>query len=125
MALTPDALEYRETPIVSSNFVVINVAIGTAQPLFSLMSGAASSLNGVGSVGTANGHTYPLMPIGVLISANTAAVLILTDNSGAHTATGINIPIGQSLYLPISAASVATLQYTCSAVFSMGVFFAE
>ncbi len=79
-------------------------------------------------------RTYPLMPIGLLLSANTVSILLLTPNIGpgpapapaaTHVATGINIPIGQSLYLPISGTSVTPFNYTCAAISSVAVFFAE
>ena len=110
MALTPDALEYRETPVVNSSFVVVQLAAAAAATDF--LAGVAGVLALVNAVDTAYpGHAYPEMPIGVLISANTTAVQILTDNAAAPDATGINIPIGQSLYLPMQEASVATIQY--------------
>jgi len=122
MALTPDALEHRETPVVNSSFVVVNVAIGTAQNLLTTVNA------NVAAVGTEITHTYPAMPLGLLISANTAPVLLLTANTAGtptNVATGINIPIGQSLYLPLSKISAAVLNYTCSATFSVGCFYAD
>jgi len=113
MALTPDALEHRETPVVNSSFVVVQLAAtASALPLL----GGAGVLALVNAVDAAYpGHAYPEMPIGILISANTTAVQILTDNAAAPDATGINIPIGQSLYLPMQEASVATIQYISGA----------
>ncbi len=122
MALTPDALEHRETPVVNSSFVVVNVALGTAQNLLTTVN------TNVTAVGTEISHTYPSMPLGLLISANTAAVLLFTANSDGtptNVATGINIPIGQSLYLPLSKVSAAVLNYTCSAAFSVACFYAD
>ena len=124
MALTPDALEYRETPVVNSSFVVVQLAAtASALPLL----GGAGVLALVNAVDTAYpGHAYPEMPIGVLISANTTAVQILTDNAAAPDATGINIPIGQSLYLPMQEASVATIQYISGAgTVSVACFYTE
>jgi len=130
MALTPDALEYRETPVLNTNCLVIELPSGTATDLLTTVN------NRVAAVGTQMAHTYPTMPIGLLISANTVEVLLLTPNAGpgppdgpviapTHVAVGINIPIGQSLYLPISGASVTPFSYTCGAVSSVAVFFAE
>tara|TARA_R110000824_G_scaffold277713_2_gene465927 strand:+ start:81 stop:470 length:390 start_codon:yes stop_codon:yes gene_type:complete len=128
MALTPDALEHRETPVVNSNCLVIELGIGTNTDLLGTIN------TRVADVGTQMQRTYPTMPIGILLSANTVAILLLTPNIGpgpapapaaTHLATGINIPIGQSLYLPISGLSATTLNYTCSAVSSVAVFFAE
>lgn len=123
MVLTPDALEHRETPVINSSFVVVQLAAAAAATDFLAGAGVLALVN---AVEVANGHTYPAMPIGVLISANTTAVQILTDNSGAPDATGINIPVGQSLYLPIHAASVATLKYTSGAgTVSVACFYTE
>ena len=122
MALSPDALEYRETPVVNSSFVVVDVDSGTAQNLLTVVN------TNVTAVGSEISHTYPTMPLGLLISANTAAVLLLTantDGSPQHVATGINIPIGQSLYLAVSSVSAAVLNYTCSANFSVAAFYAD
>ena len=125
MALTPDALEYRETPVVNSSFVVVQLAAAAAATDF--LAGGAGVLALVNAVDAAYpGHTYPEMPIGVLISANTTAVQILTDNATADDATGINIPIGQSLYLPMQEASVATIQYISGAgTVSVACFYTE
>ena len=128
MALTPDALEYRETPVVNSNCLIIELPVGSATDLLGTIN------TRVAAVGTQMQRTYPAMPIGILLSANTVAILLLTPNIGpgpapapaaTHVATGINIPIGQSLYLPISGASVTPFSYTCAAVSSVSVFFAE
>jgi hypothetical protein len=127
MALTPDALEYRETPVVNPDFVVVQMdAAAAAEPLFADNGAHEGLLTKVDEVGAGLGtpRTYPAIPIGILISANTVAVQILTENNSVNVATGINIPVGQSLYLPIQEASVSTIQYICSATVSVACFYA-
>jgi hypothetical protein len=122
MALTPDALEYRETPVVNTNFLVIDVPDDPMADLLDTVNGIVAAV-GAASIPP---YEYPPMPIGLLISANISEVLISSQNPpGTAVAMGINIPIGQSLYLPIAVNSLSIASYSCPDSFSVGVFFAE
>jgi len=58
------------------------------------------------------------------VCADTVTCQVMTDNGGAPlTAVGINIPIGQSLYLPYEGGPAAGLEYTSAAATSVAVFF--
>ena len=102
MALTPDALEYRETPVVNTNCLVIELPVGAAADLLTTVNAR------VAAVGTEVQHTYPTMPIGLLISANTVEVLLLTPNVGpgpvppptpTHVAVGLSIFLLDRVYI--------------------------
>ena len=108
----------RATPIVNANFVVVILPIGANADLVSAVTAAVTA------VGAAITHTYPVTWKGLLVCADTVTCQVMTDNGGAPlTAVGINIPIGQSLYLPYEGGPAAGLEYTSAAVTSVAVFF--
>ena len=121
--LTPEAMGYRATPVVNSDFVMVNMAESTASPASANLIDVINT--NVAAVGVTLGKTYPSMPVGVIVSANTTLVMILTSNGTTNVATGLTVPIGASIYLPINEASAATLVYTSVAVFSATAFFAK
>ncbi len=113
----------RATPIVNANFVVVQIPISPA-------GGPPANLNlveevtaAVTAVGAAITHTYPVTCKGLLVCADTVTCQGMTDKGGATTAVGINVPIGQSLYLPYEGGPAAGLEYTSAAVTSVAVFF--
>ena len=108
----------RATPIVNANFVVVILPIGANADLVSAVTAAVTA------VGAAITHTYPVTWKGLLVCADTVTCQVMTDNGGAPlTAVGINIPIGQSLYLPYEGGPAAGLEYTSAAATSVAVFF--
>ena len=108
----------RATPIVNANFVVVILPIGANADLVSAVTAAVTD------VGAAITHTYPVTWKGLLVCADTVTCQVMTDNGGAPlTAVGINIPIGQSLYLPYEGGPAAGLEYTSAAATSVAVFF--
>ena len=117
MSLGQGGLAQRATPVVNGNFVVVQLPIGANADLVSAVTDA------VAAVGTAITHTYPSTWKGLLGCADTVTCQVMTDNGGATTAVGINVPIGQSLYLPYEGGPAAGLEYTSAAVTSVAVFF--
>ena len=114
MSLGQGGLAQRATPVVNGNFVVVQLPIGANADLVTVA---------VTAVGTAITHTYPSTWKGLLVCADTVTCQVMTDNGGATTAVGINVPIGQSLYLPYEGGPAAGLEYTSAAVTSVAVFF--
>ena len=118
MSLGQGGLAQRATPVVNGNFVVVILPIGANANLVSAVTTAVTA------VGAAVTHTYPSTWKGLLVCADTVTCQVMTDNGGAPlTAVGINIPIGQSLYLPYEGGAAAGLEYTSAAVTSVAVFF--
>ena len=119
MSLSPGGLAQRATPVLNGDFVVVNIATGTNADLLGAISTAVIAVG----AGLTPARNYPSTPKGILIASNTAAVTIMTDNGAVPAATGLNIPIGLSLYLPMETTPAAGLEYTCTAAFSVGVFY--
>tara|TARA_Y100001963_G_scaffold160228_1_gene269216 strand:+ start:118 stop:474 length:357 start_codon:yes stop_codon:yes gene_type:complete len=110
-------------PAVNSDFVVMNLAASaTAVDVVDLI---RSQLDDIGANLTpVKGYSSGWS--GLLFCSNTVAVQILTSNGSPaqHVATGINIPIGHSLYLPYTGNTESTLQYISNgAACSVAVFF--
>jgi len=117
MSLGLGGLAQRATPVINNNFVVVQLPIGANGNLVEEVTTA------VAAVGAAITHTYPSTWKGLLVCADTVTCQIMTDNGGATTAAGINVPIGQSIYLPYEQGVAAGLEYTSAAVTSVAVFF--
>tara|TARA_Y100000004_G_C8926330_1_gene417794 strand:- start:1257 stop:1607 length:351 start_codon:yes stop_codon:yes gene_type:complete len=108
-------------PAVNSDFVVMNLAASaTAVDVVDLI---RSQLDTIGANLTpVKGYSSGWS--GLLFCSNTVAVQILTANGAQHVATGINIPIGHSLYLPYTGNTESTLQYISNGgACSVAVFF--
>lgn len=119
MALSVGGLAHRATPIVNGDFVVVELVAGTNADLIGAIRTAVTT---VGAALTP-ARNYPSTWMGLLIASNTTAVQIMTDNTGVPAA-GINIPVGQSLYLPYEGAAAAGLEYSSGVgTISVGVFF--
>ena len=121
MSLSVGGLAQRATPVANGDFVVVNIAASLGANL-DLVAAIRTAVTAVG-VGLTPTRNYPSTWKGLLIASNTTAVQIMTDNGTATTAAGINIPVGQSLYLPYENAAAAGLEYTSVAALSVGVFF--
>ena len=120
MSLGQGGLAQRATPVVNGNFVVV-IPIPAGPTPTNLVSAVTAAVTAVGAAVT---HTYPSTWKGLLVCADTVTCQVMTDNGGAPlTAVGINIPIGQSLYLPYEGGPAAGLEYTSAAVTSVAVFF--
>ena len=117
MSLGQGGLAQRATPIVNANFVVVELAAGVNADLAGRIDDAVTV------VGAALTHAYPSTWKGLLIGSNTTAVQIMTDNGAAPTAVGININVGQSLYLPWEGGAASGIEYSSVAVISVAVFF--
>ena len=117
MSLGLGGLAQRATPVINGNFVVVQLPIGANANLVSAVTDAVTA------VGTAITHTYPSTWKGLLVCADTVTCQVMTDNGGATMAVGINVPIGQSIYLPYEGGPAAGLEYTSTAVTSVAVFF--
>ena len=111
----------RATPVVNTDFIVLNIpAAPAAAGLLAVIDAQIALVSAAGALN----RPYTRQWKGLLIGANTTAVQILTANGGASVAAGINIPIGQSLYLPYDSDTVATLQYISGAgACSLGIFY--
>ena len=124
MSLGQGGLAQRATPVVNGNFVVVQIPISPAGgPPAVNLNLIEEVRDAVADVGAAITHTYPSTWKGMLVCADTVTCQVMTDNGGATTAVGINVPIGQSLYLPYEGGPAAGLEYTSAAVTSVAVFF--
>ena len=124
MSLGQGGLAQRATPVVNGNFVVVQIPISPAGgPPAVNLNLIEEVRDAVADVGAAITNTYPSTWKGLLVCADTVTCQVMTDNGGATTAVGINVPIGQSLYLPYEGGPAAGLEYTSAAVTSVAVFF--
>ena len=124
MSLGLGGLAQRATPVINGNFVVVQLPISPAGgPPPANLNLVEEVSKAVAAVGAAITHTYPSTWKGLLVCADTVTCQVMTANAGGTIAVGINIPIGQSIYLPYEGGPAAGLEYTSAAVTSVAVFF--
>jgi hypothetical protein len=117
MSISDAVLGHLATPIVSSNFVVVQIAgTGAHRALITDINTQLAAIT----------KSYPDNPTGVLIGNTSGATMhIRTSNSGG-TASTLGIPIGtdQSIYLPVdSMGTEVEFSATNATSISVAVFY--
>jgi len=109
-------------PVVNGNFVIVKLAAATFASNTSLLDAVVAQ---VASIANTLSRPWPRAPKALVIgNPHATAVVYLYSASGGHaTTTGLPIPAGQSLYLPIDEGTADALQYEAAQDFSVAVYF--
>jgi hypothetical protein len=100
-------------------------ALTAGSGVLQLASTAAAGASLTAAIATANPNANINEVNGLLISASSGNPIYIRTAAGGADSTGILIPAGQNLFLPIAEWPTLELEYQCASAVSVLVFLAR